>query len=608
MPLKSEFLNIITLKNIVVNVVEIGFTNSTINVKCCGWWPNAGRRVDFPGADMSFRYDLFAIAAATIVIGLGTNAHAQQTPVDPGRLDERLRERPALPTVTPVEIPLLPDQEAGPDSALSVTLTGVVFEGAASVPLDVLNGIAAPYLGRTMPLSGVFQLAGDVTAEYRRRGYVLSRAMVGPQRLDNGVVTIQILEGYIDNARIEGEAGGYRPYLERYLAPVTASRPTDGAVLSRALLLARDLNGLDVRSVVTPSATQAAAADLSLVVEPKPYGAYVAIDNRASRWLGPVQVYAGVSVNDALGLGERISASVVAAPENNELGFVALDYRQPLGGSGLRMSAFTSYARTEPGDELRVLGVEGKSLTGGIGLEYPFIRSRDVNVIGRTTFVGRNAESSNDLIDPIFKDRLRTLTFELVGNYADPMGGLTSGRIGVTQGLDAFGATNDTDPDKSRATGSAQFTRVNFEMSRIQPLAEGIYLQVAFEGQASSDSLLASEEFGLGGAGYGRAFDPSEITGDRGLAGKIELFHTARIGGLSSVEPYIYYESGFVRQEKPLPGESVRDNLAAAGVGVRVAFNPTVSASLEFAQPLERDVASRGDRDGRVFFSLSASF
>jgi len=601
-------LDITTSKNIIVNVVEIGFPNSTNNVKCRGWWPNVGLTVDFPGAVMSFRHDLFAITAATIVIGLGTTVHAQQTPVDPGRLDERLRERPALPTVTPVEIPLLPDQEAGPDSALSVTLTGVVFEGATSVPLDVLNAIAAPYLGRTMPLSGVFQLGGDITAEYRRRGYVLSRAVIGPQRLENGVVTIQILEGYIDSARIEGEAGGYRPYLERYLAPVTQSRPTDGAVLSRALLLARDLNGLDVRSVITPSATQAAAADLSLVVERNPYSAYVAIDNRASRWLGPVQVYAGVSLNDALGLGERISASVVAAPDDNELGFVALDYRQPLGGSGLRMSAFTSYARTEPGDELRVLGVEGKSVTGGIGLEYPFIRGRDVNVIGRTTFVGRNAESSNDLVDPIFKDRLRTLSFELVGNYADPMGGLTSGRIGLTRGLDGFGSTDDSDPDKSRATGSAQFTRVNFEMSRVQPLVGDIYIQVAFEGQASSDSLLASEEFGLGGAGYGRAFDPSEITGDSGLAGKIELFQTTQVGGLSSVEPYVYYETGFVRQEDPLPGESPRDNLASAGVGVRVAFNPNVTASLEYAKPLERDVASRADRDGRVFFSLSASF
>lgn len=557
---------------------------------------------------MSFRHDLFAIAAATIVIGLGTTAHAQQTPVDPGRIDERLRERPALPTVTPVEIPLLPEQEAGPDSTLSVTLTGVVFEGATSVPLDVLNGIAAPYLGRTMPLSGVFQLAGDVTAEYRRRGYVLSRATVGPQRLENGVVTLQILEGYIDNASIEGEAGGYRPYLESYLAPVTASRPTDGAVLSRALLLARDLNGLDVRSVVTPSATKAAAADLSLVVERDPFSAYVAIDNRGSRWLGPVQVYAGASFNDVLGLGERISASVVTAPDDHELGFVALDYGQPLGGSGLRMSAFTSYAKTEPGDELRVLGVEGESLTGGIGLEYPFIRSRDVNVIGRTTFTGRNAESSNDLVNPIFKDRLRTLAVEFVANYADATGGLTSGRIGVTQGLSGFGATRDSDPDKSRATGSAQFTRVNFEMSRVQPVAENIYIQVAFEGQTSADSLLASEEFGLGGASYGRAFDPSEITGDSGLAGKIELFRTSRMGGLSSVEPYAYYETGFVRQENPLPGESRRDNLASAGVGVRVAFNTAVAGSIEFAQPLERAVASRADRDGRVFFSLSASF
>jgi len=559
---------------------------------------------------MGIGRQLAASAAAFLLVATATSALAQQqtAPVDPGRIDSRLRERPDLPTVSPVEVPLLPRQQDAPESALRVVLTEVRFEGAVSVPMAVLEGLAAPYLNREIPLAAVFQLAEEVTAEYRRRGMVLSRAVVGPQRIEDGVVTIQILEGYIDKVGIEGNAGGYRPYLERYLAPVTASRPTDGAALSRALLLTRDLKGLDVRSVVTPSPTLAAAADLSLVVERRPFEAYVAVDNRGTRWLGPVQVYGGAIFNDGLGLGERISATVVAAPDDNELGFVALSYEQPLGGSGLRMNAFGSYARTRPGDELRALGLEGESTTLGAGLDYPILRSRAMNVFVRSVFTARDSNSANDLIDPLFDDKIRTLSAEFLGNYADVSGGFTSGRVALTQGLNVFGATEDGDADKSRATGSAQFTRFNIELSHTRPLVQEVMVQVAVAAQVSTHSLLASEEFGLGGSSYGRGFDNSELTGDDGLAGKVELFRTFRGAGLASIEPYVFYEAGAVRQIDPLPGEARRDSLGSAGVGVRVALNDVVAGSLEFAQPFERDVASRGDRDGRVFFTLSAAF
>lgn len=560
---------------------------------------------------------LLAPATAAMIMAVSglflaaAEAHAQvaRVPqVDPGRVDERLRERRDLPPVSPVDVPLLPEQEAGPQTNLSVTLRDVRFEGATSVPIETLDAIARPYLDREMPLAGVFQLAEAVTAEYRRRGFVLSRAVVSPQRIENGVVTLQVLEGYVAGVTIEGEAGGYRPFLEQYTAPVTASRPTDGRVLSRALLLARDLKGVDVRSVITPSASLPGAADLSLVVERRPVEGFFAVDNRGSRWLGPVQVYGGVTFNDGLGLGERISAAVVLAPEDHELGFISLDYDQPVGGSGLRFNGFFSYTRTEPGDELRVLGIGGQSTTAGFGLEYPFIRSRELNLVGRTTFTVRNADSANDLVDPIFEDRLRTLTTDIGGNYADPMGGLNSARLGVVMGFGVFDATVLSDPDKSRATASGVFNRVTFEMSRVQPLPGGVYVQAAVAGQWSSDSLLAAEEFGLGGSNFGRAFDPSEITGDKGLAGKIELFKTISLDGLSSIEPYIFYEAGFVRQVDPLPAEPVRSELSSAGVGVRIAASDNWAASLEFAQPFERDVASQGDRDGRVFFSISAAF
>lgn len=557
---------------------------------------------------MGLQRQFASAMAAVLAMGVAAAAHAQTPPVDPGRLDERLRPPVERPDVTPLEVPSLPQQEAGPESDLAVELSAVRFEGATAVPVEVLNAIAAPYIGRRMPLSEVFRLAEEVTAEYRRRGFVLSRAVVGPQRIESGVLTLQILEGYIDQTRIEGDAGGYAPYLESYAAPVRAARPTAADDLSRALLLARDLRGVDVRAVVTPSATMPAAADLSLVVERDPVEAFVGVDNRGSRWLGPIQVFGAVALNDTFGWGERISLSAVVAPDNSELGFVSATYDQPIGGSGLRFNAFASYAVTEPGDELAVFGLEGESTTWGMGLEYPFRRSRETNIIGRTVFTARDASSLNDLIDPIFDDQIRTIAAELFVNHADAWRGFTSGRFAVTHGLDAFGATADTDPAKSRATGTANFTRFNAEISRVQPLAGGLSLELAVAAQVTSDSLLASEEFGLGGSYFGRAFDPSEITGDEGVAAKAEFYYTLPAQQFGTVEPYIYYEGGQVRQNDPLPGEPRRDSLRAAGIGVRVAFNDRLSASVEYAKPLIRDVAAEGNRDGRVFFSLSAAF
>lgn len=557
---------------------------------------------------MVFRHKLKLGCLALATAALANVAHAQQTPVDPGRIDERFRAQPDAPSVLPIEVPSLPQQEAPPQNDLRVTLTDVVFEGANAVPVTDLEAIAANYVGRDMPLAEVFRLAEEVTAEYRRRGYVLSRAVVGPQRIETGVVTIQILEGYVASVNIEGDAGGYRPFLESYMAPVVAGRPTSGDALSRALLLARDLRGSNVRAVVTPSATMPGAADISLVVERDPFEGFVALDNRGSRWLGPIQVYGGLTFNDALGLGERISATVVSAPEDNELGFVSLNYEQPIGGSGLRVNGFASYAVTEPGDELAVLGVEGESTTFGFGLTYPIIRSRASNLLFRANFTARNSESSNDFVDPLFDDSLRTVSAELFGNHADSWGGVSTWQIGATRGLDAFGATQDSDRNKSRFTGSAQATRYNLELSRLQPLVAGFYLQVAGSAQFTSDSLLASEEFGLGGAAFARAFDPSEVTGDKGVAGKVELFYTLPPQTFGTLEPFAFYEAGEVRQNDPLPGEDVSQTLESAGFGVRVSFHDRFAATVEYAKPLNRDIAAEGDRDARVFFTVSAAF
>ncbi|HIF33642.1 MAG TPA: ShlB/FhaC/HecB family hemolysin secretion/activation protein, partial [Planctomycetaceae bacterium] len=53
------------------------------------------------------------------------------------------------------------------------------------------------FLGSEVSLTDVFQIARRITVKYRGDGYILSRAVVPAQQIQAGVVTIDVVEGFV---------------------------------------------------------------------------------------------------------------------------------------------------------------------------------------------------------------------------------------------------------------------------------------------------------------------------------------------------------------------------------------------------------------------------
>lgn len=436
--------------------------------------------------------------------------------------------------------------------------------------------------------------------------------MVPPQRIDRGILTIRIIEGSVDKVDIEGDAGGEAGILKNQGARITQQQPLTAAVLERELLLANDLSGLQLRSILTPSRTVTGAADLTLVVTPRPIEGYVSLDNRGSRYLGPYEVLAGIFFNDPLGTGGRLGLNGVVTPDQGpDLAYGSISFDQPLNADGLRLFSTASFTATEPGSNLRALGTRGKALNLATGLSYPAIRSRDFNLTLSGNFAYRDVRSDNDTLSPLFRDHVRTLDVGLFANLLDDWGGYSSLSITLTQGLDILGATTAASSVKSHANASGIFTRASFEASHTHPLFKGLSLTLAGGGQtAFRESLLASEQYALGGYAFDRAYDPSEVTGDSAIAGRAELQWDAvdNFLAFSNIAPYGFYEGGQVWQLQPLPGELRSESLVSGGAGLRFVIAARLSADLEWAKPLGRDLAASGNRASRFFFSISTHF
>jgi len=145
------------------------------------------------------------------LIGIVDTVTAQEVPgqIDPGRIEKRF-EKPPVPksTLEPV-VPSEPEAVPPEDlEKIKFVLTGTVIEGSTVYTDSDFLPLYEKYLNTQVSLADVYRIAEAITARYRNDGYILSRTVVPPQRIQNGMVRITVIEGFIDSISIEGSVKG----------------------------------------------------------------------------------------------------------------------------------------------------------------------------------------------------------------------------------------------------------------------------------------------------------------------------------------------------------------------------------------------------------------
>lgn len=569
--------------------------------------------------------NLLKLSACGLFIGfsglaISHDAHAQiNSQADAGRVEEQFQQDldiPDLGEAVEVKRAVIQNAPANADQ-IRFTLNNLEIDGVSAYQGSELDSLYRDKLGTTVSLAEVYGIANALTNKYRNEGYILTQVVVPPQTIEGGNVKLRVVEGYIDRVIVEGDDNpSALALVKKYAGRISTGGALNLENLEKYLLLINDLPGVDARSVLSPSRTQAGASDIRIIVERNPFDSLLSIDNFGSRYLGPVQLTAGASANSFFGNNEQITGQFVTAPFANnspELMFGAFSYQQPINSLGTKARAFFSRSHTEPGYNIDQFNVRGRSTSYGAGLEHAFIRSRTKNLYLRGQFDIRDVNSKSD-IDITRKDRVRAIRVGGRYEFLDSQWfgvGINSIDLEYAKGLDVLGASDKGNTDLTRPAGDPQFSKFNFGVQRLQRLTSDLNLLVSASGQLSNNAQLSSEEFGVGGVNVGRGYDASEIVGDDGYSTKVELqwdepFDT----GLSAVEDYEVYsfwDFGKVWNDDAATTDN-DDSIASAGVGVRASLINNIEGGAAVAVPLTRNVQTMGDTDPRYYFNLSRRF
>ncbi len=552
------------------------------------------------------------LLVALTLFGMPSLSLAQPVPstIDPGRLRERFDFQPEPGRTLEQSETKDPQREALPDAmkSIRVTLKTIRIESATVLPAGILQARADSYTGREISGNDILELASALTAMYRNAGYMLSLVVIPPQSLEEGRLTLRVVEGYIDRVSVqadEGVSAHVRARLAEIGEKIRASRPIEAAVLERYLLIANDFPGIGLRSVLAPSQAPG-AADLTLVASLKNVEGFASFDNYGSRYLGPNQLSASVTGNQLLGVNDQWRFIGVGTG-NSEMAFGQLSYSQVLNAEGLKLSAAVSRARTQPGDVLKVFDVRGNADTISLGLSYPLLRTRNQSLTARAAY--DHSDVRTDVLGTrVIEDRIRALRLGLSWRVLDRLDGQNALDVDFSQGL---GGTQASDLLKSRAGAKGVFNKLTFDYERSQPLAANVGLTLGLGGQWANTPLLSSEQYALGGRRFGRAYEPAELVGERALAFRLEprYFGTMSTPGFRSYQLFGFYDIGKVwKVGSPAAGTADSQSLASAGFGARLFPDKNVFAMFEAAWPLTKPVASNPGNGREVRLLASVAF
>ena len=531
-------------------------------------------------------------------MGVTPMARAQNLPPNiplppPGSPIQRMTPQ-QMPAVSPGGL-TLEDMSLGEVPDISIPVRQVILTGATLFDADVrpfLDGLTGP----SVPLVRLDKARQEILRYYRSRGYALTSVHMAVSRT-SGVVELRVIEGRIVSVKLDGDIGPAGSMVLRFLNHLTEFPVINSADMERYLLLAQDVPGVSVSTVLEPSRTDPGALTLIAQVALKRVSGQLSFDNRAYNLTGPNEGLLSVDINSLTAWGDRTELSYFHSfPNSQNFGQVSSEWF--LGSGGLKLKVYGGGGENIPTGSLAAVDYKGWTDIFGAQLSYPVIRARQQNL---NVYVSLDAlESTIDSGSPSTQesaDEVRALRIgeEYIRSdllLGDRMPATNVANVRLSRGLDFLGGYHGTalPPETARQGEQHNFTDLKFELSRTQTLfspwdGASLALMGLVTGQWTDNVLPPSEQFYLGGARFTRGYYAGQVPGDKALAAtaELQLNTTVDLSSLGShadvaAQFYLFYDWGETWQNQSVDAAA---RVASAGGGVRLQITRWVELDLE---------------------------
>ena len=465
--------------------------------------------------------------------------------------------------------------------------------------------------GSVLKLSDLRAMAAKIADYYHAHGYFVAQTFLAAQNVEDGAVTISVLEGQYGKVSINNQTNLSDEVAYKLLEGIKSGDTINSAPLESSLLLLSDLPGVNIKSTLMPGAT-VGTSDLLVDILPGPrVTGSVFADNYGNRYTGEYRVGGTVNFNELIGHGDVLSVGGFTGIDGLYYGRVGYEAQIGRGRVGVAYSRLQYHLLREFKD----LKANGDADVYSIFGSYPLIRSRNTNLFAHVGFDFKDFQDNIDTIPSTTNKQIKVGTLSLVGDHRDNWGGggfstysgtWTHGNLDI-RSADARAA------DRLGARTNGDYDKLSFTASRLQNVTDIFSLYGRIQGQVGSKNLDISEKMELGGAYGVRAYPEGEAFADDGYLINLEARMllpkwSDRIPGRMQLIGFVDTGSVTVNHNNYGTADNHR-TLSAAGVGIDWFENNNFLVRASYAFKLGNEKAiSAPDKSGRLWVQVVKYF
>jgi hemolysin activation/secretion protein len=473
---------------------------------------------------------------------------------------------------------------------------------------DFLENHYKKYINKEVTLEILWNIAKDINKLYQEKGYFLSRAYIPEQKIANGKITINVIEGYVGKLELPDSLKDNK-IIKKYSQAVLDEKPSKIETIETFLLLMNDLPGCDFRSAFTSldeKHEDDPAIKLSLVSDTKNKDFLIGVDNFSSRYFGPEEAF--ISVGKSFIPLQKTNLYLLTTSENLSQKYIDLKHNIQL-APFITGGISTTFAKGNPQYNLSQYDFQNQLNTFGINMAYQKIRKRDENLSFVANFDIVNS-STKAFSSSIYDDKIRAIRGAINYNKSDKYNGQNTINIMASSGLEILGSNKSGETNISQFGAKPDFKRFNLIVSRLQKLISAFEAYGSVSTQIASGILYSSEKFSYGGQSFGRAYDSSEISGDEGVnfAAEIRYENLKEIKSFKA-RPYLFYDIGQVISQS---NKNLNSSASSAGIGMRFNLSSKHSGNIGIAFPLTKNINTPiyggSNKNPRIFIQYIYSF
>ncbi len=481
-----------------------------------------------------------------------------------------------------------------------------------------LDTVLAPFTNRPLTFSELFQARSAINQLYIEQGYITSGALIPPQTIRRGVVTLMVVEGKLEAINIIGTRRLDPNYVRVRLSP---KKPINEKRLRADLQLLK-LNPLikDISAALKLGTTPQTSVLEVNVIEAKTFDTQLVADNGRTPSVGSFRRRIQLSEANLLGLGDGLSLGYNNSDGSN--GFDA-SYALPLNSrNGTVSLSYGNISSDIIEPPFNALDINGNSRYYDITLRQPISQTPSEEFALGLSATRSESEISSRVLEDFGlppselspgadeSGRTRISAIQFFQDWTKRSSReVIAARSGFNFGIGALNATvNEKAPDSRFFywRGQAQWVRL---------LAPETLLVLRGDVQLSPDALVPLEQFSLGGIDSVRGYRQDALLTDSGafVSGEVRLpiYRSRERQTILQLTPFIdagttWNTSG--RSNRSSGNTTDPNTLVSLGVGLRLQLSDRFTARLDWGIPLvDLSTRKRTWQENGVYFSIVSS-